>query len=111
MGFKLNSSENVSILCKTERDINKCFNNWAVWSRDGRSFRRVNKKVVSKAGYTRRGKAHKQNPAWIIKYLPKADSAYFGHVALLPVVTLKKGLTRFKMLRCAACCPRHVWRV
>lgn len=34
-----------------------------------------------------------QNPAWILKYLPKADSAYFGHVALLPAVILEKGLT------------------
>lgn len=54
---------------------------------------KLNKKVANKTEYTSRGKAHKQNPYWILKYLPKPDSDYFGHVALLPAVILEKCLT------------------
>lgn len=95
MGFKLISSENVSILCKMERHIinDLIIGQYAAEMADHLEEVKLNKKVASKTGYTSRGKAHKQNPYWILKYLLKADSAYFGHVALLSAVILEKCLT------------------
>lgn len=88
MGFKLSSSENVSILYKTERYIinDLIIGQHAAEVADHLGEVNLNRKVASNTGYTSRGKAHKQNPAWIIEHLPKADSACFGHVAFLSAV-------------------------
>lgn len=64
MGFKLSSSENVSIFYKTERYLinDLIIGKHAAEVADHLEVN-LNKNVASKTGYTSRGKAHKQNPA------------------------------------------------